>query len=621
MSKAIQVQDPSLKQDISEKGIANGYVPLDSSTKIDPAYLNITGLVLMGGWDADTNTPTLGDNGAGGVVNEYYIVTVAGNTLIDGNDNWSVKDFIVNDGSVWVQVVNPDSVTSVFGRQGAVVAQAGDYTQTDVGLPNVDNTADIDKPISTDTQTALDTKVTSPLPIASETIQGIARIGTQAEVDAGLLNDVFVTPISLANKKPVLVDSVITTTYVLDCNVTNSWDLTIDENVTFSTVNEKEGTSIYILFTQGVSHNKTVDINFILFGDKEVPFVPYIENGFMSVRATYIGGMWLVDSVWETSPTIKFVSEKDTITVAVTIVNASHMWAFIESDGAVFTYTSNEVSHTKTATGNVLVLLYTNADSITSYIADSNEIIEHSSVTDLTALTTLYLNNNSLTDVGTVTNLTALTYLNLSNNSLTDIGTVTNLVSLTYLNLSSNSLTDIGTVTNLTALTYINLYSNSLTDIGTVTNLMLLTYISLPNNSLTDIGTVTNLILLTYINLSNNSLTDVGTATNLTSLTSLNLSNNSLTDIGTVTNLMLLTYINLSNNSLTQVYLDITLNDIYVARSGYTSPVSLLINANVGSPPSGVYQDATPPTTGLEFVFKLENDPDAEGFNLWSIVY
>lgn len=50
------------------------------------------------------------------------------------------------------------AVDSVFGRIGVVVAQSGDYTKAQVGLSNVDNTSDANKPISTLTQAALDTK-------------------------------------------------------------------------------------------------------------------------------------------------------------------------------------------------------------------------------------------------------------------------------------------------------------------------------------------------------------------------------------------------------------------------------------------------------------------------------
>lgn len=61
----------------------------------------------------------------------------------------------------WILITQPTvvtSVTSVFGRSGDVVAQAGDYTKAQVGLGNVDNTSDLNKPISTATQTALNLK-------------------------------------------------------------------------------------------------------------------------------------------------------------------------------------------------------------------------------------------------------------------------------------------------------------------------------------------------------------------------------------------------------------------------------------------------------------------------------
>ena len=57
-----------------------------------------------------------------------------------------------------------NSVTSVAGRTGAVV-----LAKTDVGLPNVDNTSDANKPVSTAQQSALELKldVTSPLGIGT----------------------------------------------------------------------------------------------------------------------------------------------------------------------------------------------------------------------------------------------------------------------------------------------------------------------------------------------------------------------------------------------------------------------------------------------------------------------
>lgn len=52
----------------------------------------------------------------------------------------------------------PNAVDSVFGRTGVVTSNTGDYTKSQVGLPNVDDTSDANKPISTATQSALDAK-------------------------------------------------------------------------------------------------------------------------------------------------------------------------------------------------------------------------------------------------------------------------------------------------------------------------------------------------------------------------------------------------------------------------------------------------------------------------------
>lgn len=69
------------------------------------------------------------------------------------------------DQGVWGQVLN-DFLSQAHTDQGTLKAdsvggsqiQAGAVTKTDVGLSNVDNTSDADKPISTAAQTALDAK-------------------------------------------------------------------------------------------------------------------------------------------------------------------------------------------------------------------------------------------------------------------------------------------------------------------------------------------------------------------------------------------------------------------------------------------------------------------------------
>lgn len=92
-------------------------------------YINVIGaLVYKGTWDASTNTPTLvssvGNQG------DYYYVSVAGTTNLNGITDWQVGDFAVFNGSVWQKIDNTDAVLSVNGKTGVVVLVATDVGAT-----------------------------------------------------------------------------------------------------------------------------------------------------------------------------------------------------------------------------------------------------------------------------------------------------------------------------------------------------------------------------------------------------------------------------------------------------------------------------------------------------------
>lgn len=88
----------------------------------------LTGSVIyQGTWNANTNTPTLVSSV--GVKGFYYKVSVAGTTTLDGISQWNVGDTVIFDGTVWDKIDGIASeVTSVFGRVGAVVGAAADYS-------------------------------------------------------------------------------------------------------------------------------------------------------------------------------------------------------------------------------------------------------------------------------------------------------------------------------------------------------------------------------------------------------------------------------------------------------------------------------------------------------------
>ena len=71
-----------------------------------------TGAVnYKGTWNASTNTPTL--TSSVGTNGDYYVVSVAGATTLNGISNWGVGDWVVFNGSVWQRVEGGADVNAV----------------------------------------------------------------------------------------------------------------------------------------------------------------------------------------------------------------------------------------------------------------------------------------------------------------------------------------------------------------------------------------------------------------------------------------------------------------------------------------------------------------------------
>lgn len=120
---------------LTQKALPNGVATLDSSGLVPatqlPSYVDD---VLE--FNSLGNFPTSGETG------KIYVETDTNQTY-----RWS--------GSTYIQIAS-GAVQSVNGQTGVV-----NVTKADVGLGNVDNTSDVNKPISTATQTALDGKENS----------------------------------------------------------------------------------------------------------------------------------------------------------------------------------------------------------------------------------------------------------------------------------------------------------------------------------------------------------------------------------------------------------------------------------------------------------------------------
>ena len=93
----------------------------------------VGGVYYKGTWNASTNTPTL--TSSTGTKGNYYIVTVAGSTNLDGITDWKVGDWAIFNGSTWDKVDNTDAVSSVNGFTGAVNLGLGDINNVALSSP------------------------------------------------------------------------------------------------------------------------------------------------------------------------------------------------------------------------------------------------------------------------------------------------------------------------------------------------------------------------------------------------------------------------------------------------------------------------------------------------------
>jgi hypothetical protein len=107
----------------------------------------------------------------------------------------------------------------------------------------------------------------------------------------------------------------------------------------------------------------------------------------------------------------------------------------------------------------------------------------------------------------------------------------------------------------------------------------------------------------------------------LGSLGRIRVAGNRLSGVPDYSNATSLNEIELQDNGMSQEDVDANLQAIYENRAIFTNATPVLEIHGTNAAPSGIYQDATPPTTGKEYIYKLENDPDLEGFNTWNITY
>jgi hypothetical protein len=123
--------DLKAKIDTSTRAQPYGVATLDVNGKVPASQLggSLLGAVnYKGTWSPVMDVPTL-PAAAAGNKGDYYVATDSASYLGIVYIN---KDWIISNGTAWERVDNTNTIASVFGRVGNVVAMAGDYNTTKV---------------------------------------------------------------------------------------------------------------------------------------------------------------------------------------------------------------------------------------------------------------------------------------------------------------------------------------------------------------------------------------------------------------------------------------------------------------------------------------------------------
>lgn len=183
----------SNKSNNASLGNSSTLYPTQAAVKsyVDSAVTG--GLNIQGDWNASTNTPNISGTTTTGFT---WRVSVAGSTNLGGITVWNVNDLAVKTASGWIKIDNSSSVVSVYGRQGVVVANTGDYTTAQVTESGslYFTTARARASFSAGTNVSIDlngvisSTYSYTLPTATSTVLGGVKIGTGVTITSGVIS-------------------------------------------------------------------------------------------------------------------------------------------------------------------------------------------------------------------------------------------------------------------------------------------------------------------------------------------------------------------------------------------------------------------------------------------------
>lgn len=463
--------------DVAEKirVVANGggtsQTVIDALASLQSQIDNIHTLDYKGTWNASTNSPALASGV--GTKNNYYIVSTAGSTNLDGITDWVAGDWAIFNGSVWEKIDQTNLVTSVNGFVGAVV-----LTAADIGA--ITSVASADGSITvTTTGAAVDLSAT-----ASTNLIAQVRNETGATLTKGTV--VYVSGAAgnkaLVAKAKADSDATSAQTYgVIRADIPNNQNgyiVVVGEISGIDTSAYAEGTQLYLSGTTAGSYTATKPYAPIHLVYVAVVTRSHVNQGTLYVKVQNGYEMDELHNVSAQSPTNGQVLiynestslwEKHTITAGtgIGITNGAGSIAIANSGVLSVAGTTNEID-VSTSTGAITLSLpaTVSADISGNAATVTNGVYTNGSYSNPSWITALAGSKITGDIAGNAANVTGTVAIaNGGTGATTAAGALTNLGAYAASNPSGYT-NNTGTVTSITAGT--GLSGGTITTSGTI---------------------------------------------------------------------------------------------------------------------------------------------------------
>ena len=236
---------------------------------------------FLGVWDANLNDPMLADGGYWDANNihipnvlapakSYFIVDAAGSTLIDGNNNWVVGDFIKTTGSLWVRIPVTITVTAinVFLDDTNLPPDYAGIDNVQAGIEHIANTAvhelkdltDVDPTLAPTDKQILRYNITHTRFESQDLPGGRTLINAIAILDG------------TNNSLPVYGDGI----YILDIGTTASW---VPAGALVGDVLTRTSGSFTILYAMAAQTPGSYEVQYQYSADKANSITNYVWDG------------------------------------------------------------------------------------------------------------------------------------------------------------------------------------------------------------------------------------------------------------------------------------------------------------------------------------------------------